>query len=409
MSAAVGFVVPVLYLASAVLFILGLKRLCRVRSARGGLALVGFAFLLALLGVAVETGRLNPLPALVGLAAGIVVGLVIGYGTKVELGPGLGPLLASAGGVASAALVVAAFATDETWPSASIFALDGGARGAALGLGFVAGIAALGLGVLAAVGSAARGAGQPAVVALAASTSGLASAMVGLALGNPIVATVGGLVAAAGYSLAGIVGTALGRKPLDIAFGRGRGSEEYNNVKACGVEEAAMELETARKVIVVPGYGMAVAQAQHALADVAKVLAANGAKVLYAIHPAAGLIPGHMNILLDEAKVDEAQLREWEDANRELADADVALVVGACDIVNPAAKDDRSSALFGMPVIEVEKARTVFVIKRSLRPGASGAKNPLFERPNVTLVFGDAKKVLQGIGVELKAQIKAAA
>jgi NAD(P) transhydrogenase subunit beta len=233
--------------------------------------------------------------------------------------------------------------------------------------------------------------------------------MVGLALGNPIVATVGGLVAAAGYSLSGIVGAALGRSPLDIAFGRGRANDEYTNVKACGAEEVAMELETARKVIVVPGYGMAVAQAQHALADVAKVLAANGAKVLYAIHPAAGLIPGHMNVLLDEAKVDEAQLREWQDANRELADADVALVVGACDIVNPAAKDDRSSALFGMPIIEVEKARTVFVIKRSLRPGASGAKNPLFERPNVTLVFGDAKKVLQGIGVELKAQIKAAA
>ena len=116
-----------------------------------------------------------------------------------------------------------------------------------------------------------------------------------------------------------------------------------------------------------------------------------------------------MNILLDEAKVDEAQLREWEDANRELADADVALVVGACDIVNPAAKGDRSGVLYGMPVLEVEKARTVFVIKRSLRPGASGAKNPLFELPNVTLVFGDAKKVLQGIGVELKAQIKAAA
>jgi NAD(P) transhydrogenase subunit beta len=171
---------------------------------------------------------------------------------------------------------VAAFLTDELWPSASIFALGGGGRGAVLGLGFAAGVAALVFGMLAAVGPAASGAGQPAVVALAASMSGLASATVGLALGNPIVATVGGLVAAAGYSLSGIVGKALGRTPLDIAFGRGHGSDEYTNVKACGAEEAAMELETARKVIVVPGYGMAVAQAQHALADVAKVLAANG-------------------------------------------------------------------------------------------------------------------------------------
>jgi NAD(P) transhydrogenase subunit beta len=235
--------------------------------------------------------------------------------------------------------------------------------------------------------------------------------MVGFALGNPIVVTVGGLVAAAGISLAAIVGTALGRKPLDMVAGVGRrdGTDEYGNVKACGAEEAAMELETARKVVMVPGYGMAVAQAQHALAEIAKLLSLRGAKVIFAIHPAAGLIPGHMNILLDEAKVETARLCEWEAANRELADADVALVVGANDIVNPAANDDVTSAVFGMPFIDVGRARTVFVIKRSLRPGAAGVKNPLFERANTNMVFGDAKKVLQAIGVELKAQAKAAA
>jgi NAD(P) transhydrogenase subunit beta len=248
-------------------------------------------------------------------------------------------------------------------------------------------------------------------VALAASGSGLASAMVGFALGNPIVVTVGGLVAAAGFSLAAIVGTALGRQPLDIVAGVGRrdADDEYSNVKTCGAEDAAMELETARKVVMVPGYGMAVAQAQHALAEIARLLSLRGAKVIFAIHPAAGLIPGHMNILLDEAKVETARLCEWEAANRELADADVALVVGANDIVNPAAGEDAASAVFGMPFIDVGRARTVFVIKRSLRSGAAGVKNPLFERANTNMVFGDAKKVLQAIGVELKAQAKAAA
>jgi len=154
---------------------------------------------------------------------------------------------------------------------------------------------------------------------------------------------------------------------------------------------------------------MAVAQAQHALAEIARLLSLRGAKVIFAIHPAAGLIPGHMNILLDEAKVETARLCEWEAANRELADADVALVVGANDIVNPAAGEDAASAVFGMPFIDVGRARTVFVIKRSLRSGAAGVKNPLFERANTNMVFGDAKKVLQAIGVELKAQAKAAA
>lgn len=410
MNPIIGLVVPLSYIASAVFFILGLKRLCRVRLARRGFVWLGLGFVLALLGGAVEIGRLAPAPTFILLGIGIVGGLAVGYGTKVELGKGTGALFASAGGLTSAVLVVAGFGSDQAWPSASTFALDGGMRGAVLGLAFLSGIIALLFGALASLGPAASGAGQPAVVALSASASGLASAMVGLAVGNPIVATVGGLVASAGYSLAGIVGRSLGRSRLDIAFGRGRGNaDDEGNVKACGAEEVAMELETARKVVVVPGYGMAVAQAQHAVADVAKLLAGNGSTVLYAIHPAAGLIPGHMNILLDEAKVDPVQLREWSDANRELQDADVALVVGACDIVNPAAKEDRQSPLFGMPLIEVDKARTVFVIKRSLRPGASGAKNLLFQRANVTMVLGDAKKVLQGIGVELKAQLKAAA
>ena len=405
------FAVPILYIASAVFFIMGLKQMCRVRSAGRGTMLLGLGFVLALLGVAIEAAHLDPKLALLGLAIGAVLGLLVGFGTKLEPGAGMGPLFSASGGVAAALVAVVAFLNDEAWPVGSVLALDGGQRGAALGLAIVAGATALAFGLFASFGPAARTSAQPAAVALAAAASGLASAMAGFAMGNPIVVTVGGLVAAAGFSLAAIVGAALGRKPLDIVWSsvrKGTG-DEYSNVKACGAEEAAMVLETARKVVMVPGYGMAVAQAQHALAEIAKLLAMRGAKVVYAIHPAAGLIPGHMNILLDEAKVETTQLCEWEAANRELADSDVALVVGANDTVNPAAKDDAKSAVFGMPFIDVGRARAVFVIKRSMHPGASGAKNPLFERANTNMVFGDAKKVLQAIGVELKAQMKAAA
>jgi len=154
---------------------------------------------------------------------------------------------------------------------------------------------------------------------------------------------------------------------------------------------------------------MAIAQAQHALADVLKLLAGRRTAVVCALHPAAGVIPGHMNILLDEAKVPAEHLLEWEAANDELAAADVALVVGANDIVNPGARDDPGSAVYGMPLLEAGRARTVFVIKRTLGPGAAGVRNPLFERPNVSLILGDARQVLQTIAAELRQQVKAAA
>ena len=406
-----SFAVPLLYIASSIAFILGLKMMCKVRSARRGTTLLGLGFVLALLGVAIEVAHLDPKLPILGLAIGTLLGLIVGFGAKKDSGAGVGPFLAAAGGIAAALVAVAALLSDEPGLAGSSLALAGGLRGAALALAIVLGVMALVFGIFATIGPAARTSGQPVAVALTASASGLASAMVGFALGNPIVVTAGGLVATAGISLSTIVGASLGRKPLDIVvFASRKGSgDEYSNVKTCGAEETAMVLETARRVVMVPGYGMAVAQAQHALAEIAKLLSRRGAKVVYAIHPAAGLIPGHMNILLDEAKVETAQLCEWEAANRELADADVALVVGANDIVNPAARDDAASAVYGMPFIDVGRARSVFVIKRSLRPGAAGVKNLLFERTNTNMVFGDAKKVLQAIGVELKAQMKAAA
>ena len=407
------YAVPTLYIASAILFILGLKAMCKVRVAGRGTTFLATGFILALAGLAIEAAGLDPTLALVGVGGGAVLGLLLGWRTQVALGRGLGPLLAGAGGVASTLIAAAAFLSNEEWPLGGALALDGGLRGAALGLAAFAGLLALVLAVLAAVGPAARASGQSAAVALSASASGLATAALGFAFGNPIVVTVGGLVAAAAWTLAGLVAQALGRKPSEIVLGLGRkaakAGDEYDNVQACGAEEAAMVLENASKVVIVPGYGMAVAQAQHALHEVAKMLEQRGAKVLYAIHPAAGLIPGHMNILLDEAKVPAAQLVDWQTANTELASADVALVVGANDIVNPAAQNDPKSAVFGMPLVDVALARTVFVIKRSLRPGSAGVKNQLFEQSHTTLIFGDAKKVLQAIGVELKAQLPKAA
>jgi len=402
-----GAAVPTLYIASAVFFIMGLKLLCRVRSALRGTSFLGVGFVLALIGLGIEAAGMPPRLALVGVGIGVLLAAFSTLGKE-----GARPLLASTGGLAATLVAVVAFMSDETWPLGSALAVAGGPRGAALGLAVLAGAGSLLFGLLAARGPASRGAGQPAAVALAASASGLATGLVGFGLGNPIVVTVGGLVAAAGFALAAIVGKALGRPPLDVVFGTGhkRGAgDDYENVKACGAEETAMVLETARKVVLVPGYGMAVAQAQHALGEIAKLLAARGATVSYAIHPAAGLIPGHMNILLDEAKVPASQLLECDAANAELRDADVALVVGANDIVNPAARDDAQSAVYGMPLVDVAQAGTVFVIKRSLRPGAAGVPNRLFEHPNTNMVFGDAKKVLQAIGVELKAQKKAAA
>jgi NAD(P) transhydrogenase subunit beta len=410
MASLAAFAIPVLSIISALFFIMGLKLMGRLRSAARGNILLGLGVAVALVGLAVSGvhfgSQLGTNLVWVGVGAGVVLGLLIGLGSKVEIGVGVGPLLASTGGIAAAAVAIAAFLHDEAWPWPSTFALQGGPRGAALGLAVVAGAAALMLGSFASVGPPAHGSGQPAAVALAASASGWAAAMVGLAMGSPIVATVGGLVATAGWTLAVMVAAALGRKPFDVVFGGDRrgGIDDYSNVKACGPEEAAMVLETARKVVMIPGYGMAVAQAQHALADLAKMLALRGATVVYAIHPSAGLIPGHMNILLDEAKVPAGQLMEWEAANVELADADVALVVGANDVVNPATQNDSHSAVYGMPLVDAGLARTVFVIKRSLRPGAAGVKNALFELPQTNMIFGDSKKVLQAIGSELKVQ-----
>ena len=179
-------------------------------------------------------------------------------------------------------------------------------------------------------------------------------------------------------------------------------SSDYGPVKSGGPEEAAMLLDAAERIIVIPGYGLAVAQAQHTIREIADLLEARGAEVLYAIHPVAGRMPGHMNVLLAEADVPYEKLLELDDSNRELKTADVALIIGANDVVNPAAEKDPQSPIAGMPVIQAWNARSVIMIKRSLSPGFAGVKNEMFEYPNTMMMFFDAKKALQGIVGELK-------
>jgi H+-translocating NAD(P) transhydrogenase subunit beta len=187
-------------------------------------------------------------------------------------------------------------------------------------------------------------------------------------------------------------------------FGGGAAEDtEYTNVVSADPEEAAMVLEAAQSVIIVPGYGLAAARAQHSAYELAKALEAQGAQVRFAVHPVAGRMPGHMNVVLAEADVPYEQLFEMDEINRDFKNTDVAIVVGANDVVNPAAREQPGSPIAGMPILDVEEAGRVFIIKRSLAPGYAGIKNDLFERDNAVMLFGDAKEILDSLASELQA------
>ncbi|HVT43840.1 MAG TPA: NAD(P)(+) transhydrogenase (Re/Si-specific) subunit beta [Thermoanaerobaculia bacterium] len=256
------------------------------------------------------------------------------------------------------------------------------------------------------------GADMPVVISLLNSYSGVAAAATGFVINNAMLIIAGALVGASGLILTQIMCKAMNRSLVNVVFGgfgaieeekAGGAAKEYSGVRSAGVEEAAMLLESAERVMVVPGYGLAVAQAQHAVNEIAQLLEKRGATVQYAIHPVAGRMPGHMNVLLAEANIPYEKLLELEPANAELRNTDVVLVIGANDVVNPAAEKDPTSPIAGMPILQVYNARSVIVIKRSLSPGFAGIKNDLFEYPNTMLLFLDAKKALQGIAAELKA------
>ena len=264
----------------------------------------------------------------------------------------------------------------------------------------------LGIGVTLPIG----GADMPVVISLLNSYSGIAAAAAGFVVGSQLLIVAGAMVGAAGLILTQVMCKGMNRSLVSVLFGgslsaqstSSSGSGEYTNITSCSVEECALTLEAANKVIIVPGYGLAVAQAQHTLREVTKKLEQNGIEVVYAIHPVAGRMPGHMNVLLAEADVPYEQLKEMDVVNPDFPATDVVLVLGANDVVNPQAKNDSSSPLYGMPVLDVQEARTVFVIKRGMSAGYSGIKNDLFDLPNTSMVFGDAKKVLNDLIGELK-------
>ncbi len=468
---------PLLYLFSATLFILGLKRLGKVRTATSGNNLAAVGMLLAVLGTLIEMGLVDYQWMIIGVLAGSLVGAVTAYKVPMTSMPEMVALFNGFGGAASALVSLAVVwaslpdeglvktgtlashlgATETVTSAASILigaiTLTGSliaflklqgrlnhgkaillpARHAAnillaittiacaawagffaetpldIVLGILAFSAcALLLGILLVIPIG--GADMPVVVSLLNSYSGIAAAATGFAIGNQLLIIAGALVGAAGIILTQIMCVAMNRSLLNVLVGgfgeqsSGEGSTdtEYTTVTSCGAEEAAMLMENVESVIVVPGYGLAVAQAQHTVRELATLLEARNITVRYAIHPVAGRMPGHMNVLLAEADVPYEQLVEMDAINPDFKNTDAVIVLGANDVVNPAAANDKASPIYGMPILNVHEARTVFVIKRSLSPGYAGIKNTLFESDNTMMVFGDAKKVLQDLIKEIK-------
>ncbi|MDH5674247.1 MAG: NAD(P)(+) transhydrogenase (Re/Si-specific) subunit beta [Myxococcales bacterium] len=464
--------VPLIYLLSAVLFILGLKRLGRVRTARSGNTIASTAMLLAVLGTLLDMGQVDYRFIIAGVILGGLVGGIAAVKVEMTSMPEMVALFNGFGGAASALVALAVVWQElvETGSVDSAASVIGGSQAVTVGLSILIGAltlsgsliaflklqgklkrgqpimlpgrhvinALLGIGAVVLVGQFAYqtgggaeqpalmltlvslalgvllvipigGADMPVVVSLLNSYSGMAASATGFVLGNNLLIISGALVGASGLILTQIMCVAMNRSLLNVLVGGfgedgggGGGDEEYSNVTSCGAEEAAMLLETAESVVVVPGYGLAVAQAQHAVREMADLLIARGCKVTYAIHPVAGRMPGHMNVLLAEADVPYEQLLEMDVINPEFKSTDVSIVLGANDVVNPAALSDKSSPIYGMPILNVHDSRSVFVVKRSLSPGYAGIKNTLFEHDNTTMIFGDAKKVLQDVINELK-------
>lgn len=253
------------------------------------------------------------------------------------------------------------------------------------------------------------GADMPVVISLLNSFTGVAAACGGFLYDNKVMLTGGILVGAAGTLLTILMCNAMNRSLLNVLIGSfggakktGESSSSGGTVKEITLSDTAVLMTYASKVMIVPGYGLAVAQAQHACHELEKLLESKGVEVYYAIHPVAGRMPGHMNVLLAETDVPYEKLMEMEHANEEFSTADVVLILGANDVVNPAAKENPSSPIFGMPILEVELAKNVIVNKRSMKPGYAGIENELFYRPKTSMLFGDAKKVLQDLIAEIK-------
>ncbi|MDB9307187.1 NAD(P)(+) transhydrogenase (Re/Si-specific) subunit beta [Aphanizomenon sp. CS-733/32] len=453
------------YLVAASLFILGLKKLGSPASARNGNLIAAVGMLLAIIATLLDQQVLNYEMILVGLAIGSVIGAVIAYKVQMTEMPQMVGLLNGLGGASSALIAVAEFwrLLDSSQPipldvniSMLLDVLIGGVTLTGSFLAFaklqglisgtpitfplqqpfnilllgsyLAGSAYLirtpdSLAVFLAVVAVSLvlgvmfvlpigGGDMPVVISLLNSLSGVAAAAAGFVVMNNMLIIAGALVGASGLILTEIMCKAMNRSLFSVLFsafgsvstasgGAAAGASDQP-VRSIDAEEGAMMLGYARSVVIVPGYGMAVAQAQHSVRELADQLERMGVDVKYAIHPVAGRMPGHMNVLLAEANVAYTQLYDMEDINPQFEQADVALVIGANDVVNPAARSDKNSPIYGMPILEVDRAKQTIVIKRGMSAGFAGVDNELFYKAKTTMLFGSAKDMVAKLVSEVK-------
>jgi NAD(P) transhydrogenase subunit beta len=457
----IALVISLTYLVAAVLFIVGLKLLSSPRTARRGNAIGALGMLLAIAATLIDQQIIAFRWILLGLVIGTALGIWLALAVKMTAMPQMVALLNGFGGAASAIVAAAEYyqllmreelrATDvvvsimattligavtftgsmiafaklqELMPGRAITfpaqkALNFTLLAVAVGLSawlvadfdmptvFIAlTVLSLALGVLLVIPIG--GADMPVVISLLNSYSGMAGAAAGFVLHNNVLIISGALVGASGIILTQIMCRAMNRSLTNVLFGAfgatstavvGDGADRP--VRTVRPEDAAVMLGYARTVVFVPGYGLAVAQAQHSVKELASLLEKRGVDVKYAIHPVAGRMPGHMNVLLAEADVPYDQLFEMDDINRDFERTDVALVIGANDVTNPAARTDPKSPLYGMPILNVDHAKSVIVIKRSMNPGFAGIENELYYNEKTAMLFGDAKKMLTAVTGEI--------
>lgn len=445
------------YVFAAILFVFGVRMLGRQETARRGTMVSAVGMAIAIVATLLSAG-LNYAWIVAGMLVGSAVGVVVARRVKMTQMPETVALLNGSGGAASllvawseylAAPGAGGFTAVATVLAGIIGAITLSGSLVAWGKlseringkptlfqgqqivngAIVAGIVVLG--VLFALDPAASyplllaifvlslvfgvlgvipigGADMPIVISLLNSYSGLAVVAAGFLISNTVLIVAGSLVGASGIILTIIMCKAMNRSLSNVLFGgfgavvSASDTQVEGEIKPVLAEDAYYILEAASSVVFVPGYGMAVAQAQHVVKELADMLVRNGAEVKHVIHPVAGRMPGHMNVLLAEANVPYEQLVEPGDVNPTMETVDVAVVIGANDVVNPAAREDKASPLYGMPIIDVDRARVCFVLKRGMNPGFSGVENPLFYKPNTRMLFGDAKSSIAGLVSEFK-------
>ena len=449
----------IFYVLASVLFILGIKKLSHPKTARSGNFLSACGMFVAIVSTLVANDNIDLQMIVLGMIIGSAIGALFAQKVEMTQMPRMVAIFNGFGGSASALVAAAEFLNSGSLSTFTLFSimisifvgtltftgsfiafgkLQGFISGQPIvfpgqqALNAILALTLLGFGIYAVITPSEinyfygliilsaligitltipiGGADMPVVISLLNSYSGVAAAATGFVLMNNGLIISGALVGASGLILTSIMCKGMNRSLANVIFGAvgleqdsgGDSSQKQVTIKSYSTEEAAMIFDAAEKVIVVPGYGLAVAQAQHAVREVAELLEKKGKNVLYAIHPVAGRMPGHMNVLLAEANIPYEQLKDLDEINSEFEDCDVSLVLGANDVVNPAARHDTSSPIYGMPILDVDKSRTVIINKRTMNTGFAGIQNELFGFDNSIMVFGDAKDMLQQLLKDLK-------